>query len=72
MNVLLSTYKFHTKTVWDVDFNASGLYFLSGGADGMMILWKTDSPKPQRVFQHTRDIYKVKFAKSPDIVICAG
>lgn len=63
--MLLATFKGHTKTVWDVHFNPSGLYFLSGGADGLVILWKTDNPKPQRIFSHSRDIFKVQFAKNP-------
>ena len=58
--------------VWDVHFNPSGLYFLSGGADGMVVLWKTDNPKPQRIFNHQRDIYKVQFAKNPEFAFAAG
>jgi len=72
MNVLLATYNSHFKTVWDVHFNPSGLYFLSGGADGLMILWKTDQPKPQRIFLHKSDVYKVHFAKNPSFAISAG
>lgn len=72
LNILLATYKGHYKTVWDVHFNPSGLYFLSGGADGLMILWKTDSNKPQRIFVHKSDIYKVHFARNPSFAISGG
>jgi WD40 repeat protein len=72
LNIVLATYKCHMKTIWDVHFSPSGLYFLSGGADGLMILWKTDCPKPQRIFPHSGDIYKVHFGKNPDYLICAG
>lgn len=72
LNICLATYKGHLKTVWDVHFNPSGLYFLSGGAEGLMILWKTDNSKPQRLFVHKEDIYKVHFAKNPSYAISAG
>lgn len=72
LNILLATYNSHYKTVWDVHFNPSGLYFLSGGADGLMILWKTDQIKPQRIFLHKSDVYKVHFAKNPSFAISAG
>lgn len=60
------------KTIWDVDFSSSGYYFLSGGADGLMILWKTDEPGAQRMYYHEGDVYKVAFAKDPSFVISAG
>lgn len=72
LGILLATYHSHMKTVWDVHFNPSGLYFLSGGADGLMLLWKTDSHKPQRMFLHDDDIYKVMFAKNPSYAVSAG
>ena len=37
-----------------------------------MILWKTDEPHPQRVYNHKGDVYKVKFAKDPSFVISGG
>lgn len=72
MKVLLAQYKSHSKAVYDVDFSNSGYYFLSGGADGMVFLWKTDVPNPQRAFNHKMDVYKVKFARDPSFVISAG
>lgn len=53
-------------------FNPSGYYFLSGAADGCMILWKTDEPHAQRVYYHKGDVNKVSFAKDPSFVISAG
>lgn len=72
LNILLATYRSHSKTLWDVHFNPSGLYFLSGGADGLMILWRTDTPKPQRMFVHQGDIYKVRFANNPTFAVSGG
>ncbi len=65
LKTLLAQYKGHLKTIWDVDFSPSGYYFLSGSADGNVILWRTDVPHAQRVFNHKSDVYKVKFARDP-------
>ena len=51
--MLVAEHKAHLKTVWDVQFSPSGYYFVSGSADGTMILWKTDVPNPQRVYLHS-------------------
>jgi WD40 repeat protein len=58
--------------VWDVAFSPYGYYFLSGSADGFMILWKTDEPHAKRLYEHKNDVYKVSFAKDPAFVISAG
>lgn len=55
-----------------MDFSESGYFFLSGSADGWMILWKTDEPHPQRIYNHKGDVYKVKFSKDPSFVISGG
>lgn len=68
----LAIYKCHVGIVWCVDFNPSGYYFLSGSADGMVILWKTDVPNAQRVFVHGKDVYKACFAKDPSFVLSSG
>ena len=60
------------KTIWDVCFSPSGYYFLSGSADGLMILWKTDVPIAQKCFDHRSDVYKVSFARDPTFAISAG
>lgn len=72
MRTCLGTYRGHQKTVWDVHFSPSGFYFLSGSADGCMILWKTDEPHAQRVYSHKADVLKVSIAKDPSFVISAG
>jgi WD40 repeat protein len=72
LKILLAEYRNHTKTIWDVHFNPSGYYFLSGSADGLMILWRTDTAFSQRIFDHGSDIYKVSFAKNPNYAISAG
>lgn len=72
MKICLATYRGHTKTVWDVAFSTSGYYFLSGGNDGLMMLWKTDEPHAQRVYNNKSEVYKVSFARDPSHVICAG
>jgi WD40 repeat protein len=59
-------------TVWDVEWAATGYYFLTGGADKMAILWRTDVPAPQRIFEHHGEVYKVNFLKNPDFVCTAG
>lgn len=68
----LCTFRGHLKTVWDVHFSPSGYYFLSGGADGLMILWKSDVPIAQKCFDHRSDVYKVSFARDPSFAISAG
>jgi len=68
----LCTYRSHSKTVWDVAFSPCGYYFVSGGADGLMILWKTDEPHAKRIYYHKNDVYKVSFSKDPAFVISAG
>ena len=68
----MASFHCHIKTVWDVHFNPSGLYFLSGGADGLMLLWKTDHPKPQRIFTNKSDVYKVNFARNPNFAVSGG
>jgi len=45
---------------------------LSGSGDGLMALWKTDSPVPQRLLLHGGDVYKVAFCKNPSFAISAG
>ena len=72
MRTCLAIYRGHTKTIWDVHFSPSGYYFLSGSADGLMILWKTDEPSAQRIYNHEGDVYKVSFGKDPASVISAG
>ena len=72
LKILLAEYRSHTKTVWDVHFNPSGYYFLSGAADGLMILWRTDTAFSQRVLDHGSDVYKVSFAKNPSYAVSAG
>ena len=52
MKQCLATYRGHDKTIWDVSFSHSGYYFLSGSGDSLMILWKTDVPQAQRVYEH--------------------
>lgn len=37
-----------------------------------MILWKTDNSRPQRLFMHKDDIYKVHFGRNPSYAISAG
>lgn len=69
---MLAQYRSHTRTVWDVDFNPSGYYFLSGSADGMMALWRTDAPVPQRLLAHGGDVYRVAFCKNPSFAVSAG
>jgi WD40 repeat protein len=59
------------KTVWSVDFNPSGLYFLSGSADGMVALWKTNAHSPVRLLKHSADVFKVAFAKNPSYAVSA-
>lgn len=49
---VLAIYRGHLKLIWDVHFSPAGYFFLSGSADGTMILWKTDVPNAQRVFYH--------------------
>ena len=72
MKTQLAYYKGHTSTLWDVQFSPFGLYFLSGAADGMMALWKTDCPTPVRLLKHGLDVYKVSFAKNPTFGMSAG
>jgi len=72
LKILIAEYKLHMKTVWDVHFNPSGYYFLSGSSDGFMALWKTNSATPQRLFPHNSSIYKVRFCHDPNYVISAG
>ena len=45
---------------------------MSGGADGLMLLWKTDHPKPQRIFTNKSDVYKVHFARNPNFAVSGG
>lgn len=72
MKTCLATYRSHQRTIWDVHFNPSGYYFLSGSADGYMILWKSDEPHPQRVFNHKAEVLKVSIANDPSFVVSGG
>jgi WD40 repeat protein len=72
LKILIAEYSCHSKVVWDVHFNPSGYYFLSGSADGLMVLWSTEYENPTRIFMHGSDVYKVSFAKHPNYAISAG
>ena len=72
MKMCLAVFRGHTRTIWDVHFSPSGLYFLTGSADHLMLLWKTDEPNAQRAYQHDSDIYKVSFAKDPAFVVSSS
>lgn len=52
LKTLLAEFYGHVGTVWDVQWAPTGYYFLTGGADKLAILWKTDVPAPQRIFEH--------------------
>lgn len=72
LRTLLAEFSCHSKVIWDVQFNPSGYYFLSGSGDGIMALWDTSSDVPSRMFPHGSDVYKVSFAPNPTFAISAG
>ncbi len=72
LKTVLAEFYGHTGTVWDVTWAPTGYYFLSGGADSLAILWKTDVPAPQRIFEHHGEVSKVNFLKNPDFACTAG
>jgi WD40 repeat protein len=37
-----------------------------------MILWKSDEPHPQRVFNHKAEVLKVSIANDPSFVVSGG
>jgi len=72
LKCLLAEFYGHTAMVWDVEWAPTGFYFLTAGADKMVVLWKTDVPAPQRMFWHYGEVYKVNFLKNPDFACTAG
>lgn len=72
MKILIAQYYGHMETVWDIKWAPNGYYFVSGGADKVAIVWRTDYPSPQRMFDHKGEIYKVDFLKNNDFIITAG
>ena len=64
----------HVGTIWDVQWGPTGYYFLTGGAgaDKLAILWRTDVPAPQKIFEHLGEINNVDFLKNPDFACTTG
>lgn len=50
LKTLIAEYYGHMDTVWDIKWASTGYYFVTGSADKMAILWRTDIPTPQRIF----------------------
>ncbi|MGL6227320.1 MAG: WD40 repeat domain-containing protein [Thermoguttaceae bacterium] len=63
----------HTASVEAVRYNPHEKQLLSGGADGVAILWDTTSGQPIRRFEsHRAPIAAVSFGSSPNKYITAG
>lgn len=52
LRIVLAEFYGHVATIWHVTWAQTGYYFLTSAADNMTILWKTDIPNPQRIFNH--------------------
>lgn len=60
---LLESLRGHKDTVYCVDFSSDGTRFASGGADNVVVIWKTTPQGGQGVlkFTHTAPIQRVKY-----------
>jgi intraflagellar transport protein 122 len=69
MSTVVSYQTAHQNTVYTVSFSSDGTRFASGGADNMVVIWKSNGQGLLR-YSHGASIQKVKY--NPSMLLLAS